>query len=128
MPDRAPKPMSTVAPSPPWLTTLTSVRPLAFIAAATPVATAGALPNSECSHGIRQEVSGYGVENTSRHPVALTATSCPFVALIAASRATRAPRASPQPVQARWPEVSEFDRSVSDWTERWSETERSNSL
>lgn len=67
--------MSMVPPSPPWPTTRTSVRPLAFIAAATPVATAGALPNNECSHGICHEVSGYGVENTSRQPVAFTAIS-----------------------------------------------------
>ncbi len=63
------------------------MRPFTFRAAATPVATAGALPNRECIHGICQEVSGYGVENTSRHPVALTATICPPVARIAASRA-----------------------------------------
>ncbi len=51
------------------------------------VATAGALPNRECSQGICQEVSGKGVEKTSRHPVALTATSCPLVTRMAASRA-----------------------------------------
>ena len=49
------------------------------------LATAGALPNSECSHGTRQDVSGYGVEKTSRQPVALTATSWPPVARMAAS-------------------------------------------
>ncbi len=58
MPDRQPKPMSVVPPSPPWATTRTSLRPLTFIAAATPVATAGAFPNSEWIHGICQEVSG----------------------------------------------------------------------
>ena len=58
MPDRQPKPMSTVPPSPPWPTTRTSGRPLARSAAATPVATAGALPNSEWIHAICQEVSG----------------------------------------------------------------------
>jgi hypothetical protein len=57
------------------------------MAAAIPVATAGALPNSEWIHGMRHEVSGNGVEKTSRHPVALTAISCPFVACIAASKA-----------------------------------------
>ncbi len=50
--------MSTVPPSPPWATTRMSVRPFTFSAAATPVATAGALPNSECSHGICHDVSG----------------------------------------------------------------------
>ena len=67
--------------------TRTSVRPLARRAATTPVATAGALPNSECSQGTRQDVSGYGVEKTSRQPVALTTTSWPSVARIAASNA-----------------------------------------
>ena len=50
--------MSTVPPSPAWATTRTSVRPLTRRAALTPVATAGALPKSECSHGIRHDVSG----------------------------------------------------------------------
>jgi nucleotide-binding universal stress UspA family protein len=45
--------MSTVPP-PPWPATRTSWRPLARIAAAMPVATAGALPNSEWIHGICQ--------------------------------------------------------------------------
>ncbi len=85
MPDRQPKPMSTVPPSPPWPITRTSLRPLTFSAAAMPVATAGALPNSECSHGSCHELSGYGVEKTSRQPVALAATSRPSVARIAAS-------------------------------------------
>lgn len=49
------------------------VRPIAFSAAATPDATAGALPNRECNQAICQEVSGNGVEKTSRQPVALTA-------------------------------------------------------
>jgi len=80
-------PMSTVPPSPPWATTRMSGRPIAFRAAATPEATAGALPNSECSQGICQEVSGNGVENTSRQPVALTAISLPLAARIAESSA-----------------------------------------
>ena len=87
MPDRQPKPMSTVPPSPAWPTTRVSLRPLTRRAAATPVATAGALPNSECNQAICHEVSGYGVENTSRQPVALTATSWPSVARMAASSA-----------------------------------------
>ena len=77
--------MSTVPPSPAWPTTRMSSRPWAPSAAATPVATAGALPNSECSHGSCQDDSGYGVEKTSRQPVALAATSRPSVARIAAS-------------------------------------------
>ena len=93
--------MSTVPPSPPWATTRMSSRPCARNAAATPDATAGALPNSECSHGTCQDDSGYGVEKTSRQPVALTVTSRPFVARIAASSTNRAPSASPQPWQAR---------------------------
>ena len=62
-------------------------RPLAFSAAAMPVATAGALPNSEWIQGSCHEDSGYGVENTSRQPVALAAISWPSVARIAASSA-----------------------------------------
>ena len=77
--------MSVVPPSPPCATTRTCSRPLTRIAAAMPVATAAALPNSEWIHGICHEVSGYGVENTSRQPVAFAATSCRFVASIAAS-------------------------------------------
>ena len=82
--------MSVVPPSPPCATTRTSGPPVlrwrARSPAATPVATAGALPNSECTHGNRHELSGYGVENTSRHPVAFTATILPSLAAIAASR------------------------------------------
>ncbi len=77
--------MSVVPPSPPCATTRTSLRPLTRIAAAMPVATAAALPNSEWIHGICHEVSGYGVENTSRQPVALTAMIWLPVARIAAS-------------------------------------------
>ena len=43
--------MSSVPPSPPWPITLTSSRPLARMAAAIPVLTAGALPNSEWIQG-----------------------------------------------------------------------------
>ena len=50
--------MSVVPPSPPCATTRVSVLPSTRIAAATPVATAAALPNSECIHGICHEVSG----------------------------------------------------------------------
>jgi hypothetical protein len=87
MPDRQPKPMSVVPPSPPWAMTRTSFRPFTFIAAAMPVPTAAALPNSEWIHGSCQLVSGYGVENTSRQPVALAAISWPWVARMAASTA-----------------------------------------
>ena len=58
MPERQPKPMSVVPPSPPWAMTRTSLRPLTFIAAATPVATAAALPKSEWIQGICHDVSG----------------------------------------------------------------------
>jgi hypothetical protein len=58
IPDKQPKPMSTVPPSPPCATTRTSLRPIALYAAATPDATAGALPNSECNQATRHEVSG----------------------------------------------------------------------
>ena len=77
--------MSVVPPSPPCATTRTSVRPRIRIAAATPEATAAALPNSEWIHGICHEVSGYGVENTSRQPVALTAITWLPAARIAAA-------------------------------------------
>ena len=43
-----------------------------------PVATAGALPNSEWIHGSCHELSGNGVEKTSRQPVALAAISLPL--------------------------------------------------
>ena len=79
--------MSTVPPSPPWATTRTLSRPRRRRPAATPEATAGALPNRECSQGICQEVSGYGVVKTSRQPVALTATSSPSVTRMAESSA-----------------------------------------
>ena len=59
--------------------------PVTRRAAATPEATAAALPKRECSQGSCQEVSGKGVVNTSRQPVALAAMSCPCVAFIAAS-------------------------------------------
>ena len=50
--------MSTVPPSPACAITLVSPRPLTRSAAATPVATAGALPNKECNHAICHDVSG----------------------------------------------------------------------
>ncbi len=50
--------MSVVPPSPPWAMTRTSLRPLTFSAAAMPVPTAAALPNSEWIHGNCHEVSG----------------------------------------------------------------------
>ena len=58
-----------------------------------------------------------GVENTSRQPVALTVTRSPPDARIAASRTNRAPSASPQPWQARWPLVMALARSACDCTE-----------
>ncbi len=58
MPDRQPKPMSVVPPSPPCATTRVDVRPVTRSAAATPEATAAALPNSEWIHGICHELSG----------------------------------------------------------------------
>ena len=70
--------MSTVPPSPAWPTTRTSSRPFTFSAAATPVATAGALPNSEWIQGSCHDDSGNGVEKTSRQPVALAAISLPL--------------------------------------------------
>jgi hypothetical protein len=79
--------MSTVPPSPPCATTRVSVRPWAFSADATPVATEAALPNSECSHGTCHADSGYGVVKTSRQPVALTTTRSPLAASSAVSRA-----------------------------------------
>ena len=60
---------------------------MTFIAAAMPVAIAGALPNSECIHGMRQADSGYGVVKTSRQPVALAAINWLSLARIAASMA-----------------------------------------
>ena len=75
-----------------------------------PVATAGAFANSEWIQGSCQDDSGYGVENTSRHPVAFAAIRRPSVARIAASSAYLAPSASPQPWHARWPKVSVLER------------------
>jgi hypothetical protein len=54
-------------------------------AAAMPVPTAAALPNSEWIHGSCHDDSGTGVENTSRQPVALAAIRRLAVARIAAS-------------------------------------------
>ena len=51
-------PMSTVPPSPAWPTTRTSAFPWTRRAAATPVATDGALAKREWSHGSRHEVWG----------------------------------------------------------------------
>ena len=116
--------MSTVPPSPPWPTTRTSWRPLACIAAAMPVATAGALPNSECIQGICHDVSGYGVENTSRQPVAFTATSLPVRrphrGVERISRAERLAAALAGTVAA----VERVRAAGSDWTERWSGLEQ----
>ena len=67
--------------------TRTSLRPLTFSAAAIPLAIAGAFPNSEWSQGSCQDDSGYGVEKTSRQPVAFAAMSRPAVARMAASSA-----------------------------------------
>ena len=78
--------MSTVPPSPPCAITRSS-RPFTLSAAAIPLATAGAFPNSEWIHGSCQDDSGYGVEKTSRQPVAFAAISRPSVARIAASSA-----------------------------------------
>ena len=50
--------MSVVPPSPPWAITFTSLRPRTRFAAATPEATAAALPKSEWIHGICHDVSG----------------------------------------------------------------------
>ena len=50
--------MSSVPPSPPCPITRTSSRPFALSAAATPVATAGALPNSEWIQASCQDDSG----------------------------------------------------------------------
>ena len=63
MPDRQPKPMSVVPPSPPCAMTRTSLAlaalcALTLSAAAMPVPTAAALPNSEWIHGSCHEVSG----------------------------------------------------------------------
>ena len=82
--------MSTVPPSPACATTRVS-RPIARIAAKTPVATAAALPNNEVHPGICQLLSGYGVEKTSKQPVALTATRSPPLARMAASAHTARP-------------------------------------
>ena len=73
-------PISVVPPSPPWAMTRMSSRPLAFRAAEIPALTAATLPNRECIHGSRQAVCGYGVVNTSRHPVALAAMILPSAA------------------------------------------------
>jgi hypothetical protein len=64
MPERQPKPMSVVPPSPPCATTRTSLafRPAlsarTWSAAAIPVPTAAALPNSEWIHGSCHDDSG----------------------------------------------------------------------
>jgi hypothetical protein len=93
IPERQPKPISVVPPSPPCAITRTelcanpALRAFTLSAAAMPVPTAAALPNNEWSHGSCHELSGYGVENTSRQPVAFAAISWPLVARMAASTA-----------------------------------------
>jgi len=77
--------MSVVPPSPPWAMTFTPLRPFTRMAAAIPEATAAVLPKSEWIQGICHDVSGYGVEKTSRQPVALAAITRPPQACIAAS-------------------------------------------
>ena len=64
------------------------------------------------------------MEKTSRQPVALAATSFPFVARIAESSTYRAPSASPHPWQARWPQVSVLERSIFACTVRFSGSSR----
>ena len=78
--------MSTVPPSPPCAITRISLSPFARSAAATPLATAGAFAKREWIHGRLQDDSGYGVENTSRQPVAFTAMRRPSVTRNAESR------------------------------------------
>jgi hypothetical protein len=79
--------MSTVPPSPPWAMTRTSLSTLDLHRGGHARAHGAALANSECSHATRHEDSGYGVEKTSRQPVALATISRPLTARIAASRA-----------------------------------------
>ena len=98
-----------------------SVRPLAFSAAATPDATAAAFPNSECSHGICQEVSGNGVENTSRQPVALTAIILPLVARMhGVERVARAERLAAALAGAMPAGQRVGAAAAPAWTARWS--------
>ncbi len=110
--------MSIVPPSPPCASTRTSSFRLARNAAATPLATDAAFAKSEWNHATCHADSGYGVENTSRHPVAFTTISWRFVARIAASSTNRAPSASPHPWQARCPLVSVLLRSIDACTVR----------
>src|SRR5512136_1261593 len=62
-------PMSKVAPSPPMTTTF-SFLPCLFRAASMPDPTAAWFSKREWIQGTFQAVSGYGVEKTSRQPVA----------------------------------------------------------
>ena len=112
IPDRHAKPMSTVPPSPPWRDDADVVAcPVARSAGRDAGGDRGRVAEQGVQPATRHDVSGNGVEKTSRQPVALTVTILPPVARMAASSTYRAPSASPQPWQARWPDVSELARS-----------------
>ena len=74
-PENARKPMSIMPPSPPIATTVTSSFPCASRASLTPDATDAAFSKVTCIHGTFQDVRGYFVVVTSRHPVALQMTT-----------------------------------------------------
>jgi len=90
--------MSNVPPSPPNARML-CVSPFAFIASEIPDATAAAFSNATCIHGTFHAVSGYGVENTSRQPVAFAM----IVFFPAAFRTILTAIACPHPAQALCP-------------------------
>ena len=68
-------------------------------AASIPEATAEAFSNRVWIQGTRQEVVGYGEETISMQPVAFDMMTFRPRALVTSLIA----RASPQPIQARWP-------------------------
>jgi len=106
-PDRDWKPMSYVAPSPPKAMNLTSWSSLPWrfselYAASTPLMVAGAFSKAVCIHGTFQEVNGYMLVETSKHPVALATTT----GLSVAMSTWRAMIGSAQPAQRRCPSTS----------------------
>src|SRR5262249_59858978 len=95
--DRAWKPMSYMAPSPPMHHSGLCCHPIWSQRIRTPIASAGAFSNSEFVHGTRYGLYGYVDVYTVLHPVAATMPHwSPYFAPVAAHIMRRAVP-SPQP-------------------------------
>src|SRR5262245_26512956 len=97
--ERAWKPMSNIAPSPPKHQIGLSCQPIWSQRLRTPIAMAGAFSKSELVHGTRYGLYGYVDVYTVLHPVAATiAQLSPNLAPVAA-HIIRSAVPSPQPAQ-----------------------------